>query len=82
MEAEVEHCQVGDDDVLALRLQVHLEREGPDVGEHDGDVPERDGARHHGDLRVLAQRDQQRRREEVDREQHDGAREEDDPGPL
>ena len=50
--------------------------------EHDRDVPERDGPRHRRDVRVLAQRDEQRRREEVDREHDDGAGEEDDPGPL
>ena len=59
MEGEVEHGEVGDDHVLALRLQVHLEREGPDVGEHDGDVPEQDGAGDGGDLRVLAERHEQ-----------------------
>lgn len=79
MEAEVEEGEVGDDDVLALRLQVHLEREGPDVGEHDGDVPERDGAGDGGDLGVLAEEDEERRGEEVDGEEGDGAGEEDDP---
>ena len=82
MEGEVEHGEVGDDHVLALRLEVHLEREGPDVGEHDGDVPEGDGAGDGGDLGVLAQGDEHGLSEEVDGEQDDGADEEDDPGAL
>lgn len=82
MDAKVEHGEVGDDDVLALGLQVHLEREGEDVGEHHGDVPEGDDAGDGGDARVLPEQDEERLGEHVDGEEEDGGGEEDDPGAL
>jgi hypothetical protein len=54
MGAEVEHREIGNNYVLALSLQVHLEREAADVCEHDRDVPDRDYPSNGRDLGVLA----------------------------
>lgn len=64
MEGERERRQVGYDDVLALRLQVHLEGEREEVGEVDGDEPEGDRPRHRRDQLFLTEEAEDRRGED------------------